>query len=56
MRFQGVLDWMKFINSQPSLMKRVLETVMAQMRRAPAEELYAAFQVRIQGLGSRVNP
>ena len=43
---QGVLDWMKFNNSQSLLsLKRVLEAVMQQMRKAPAEELLAAFQV-----------
>ena len=47
MRLQGVLDWMKFNNSQSSLsLKRVLEAVMQQMRKAPAEELHTAFQVR----------
>ena len=44
---QGVLDWMKFSNSQSQLsMRQILEAVMQQMRKAPVEDVQTAFQVR----------
>ena len=43
---------MQFSNSQSVVsMTRVTEAVMQQMRKAPAEDLQAAFQVRVAPLG-----